>query len=241
MASPLMSPPHNGTPFIYFTERMSLVISTALKSYYLYVNDEWIECGCQEQYLFVSCGQPWLFFFFLFFNSISAPPLSVIDNWCGLTSLFGGCWIFQLTCRRREFTAGTLGRLDSGAAGDGSIHREPRLLGKEASEITKPPRRFKMRLDARVGCHLARAARRCLHALVSRWNYAASDCYFLFMTLFFWHGSKLQCVLWIGNPGRARSLQFSTEGSIDRVQRLVLHNTAWGKIQTSTFFFFFFL
>lgn len=81
MASPLMSPPHNGTPFIYFTERLSLVISTALKSYYFYVNDEWIECDCQEQYLYVSCGQPW------FFNSISASSFSVIDNWCSLTSL----------------------------------------------------------------------------------------------------------------------------------------------------------
>ena len=82
MASPLMSPPHNGTPFIYFTERLSLVSSTALKSYYLYVNDEWIECCCQEQYLFVSFGHLWLCF-----NSISPPPLSVIDNWCGRTSL----------------------------------------------------------------------------------------------------------------------------------------------------------
>lgn len=107
MASPLMSPPHNGTPFIYFTERLSLVISTALKSYYLYVNDEWIECGCQEQYLFVSCGQPWLFF-----NSISPPPLSVIDNWCGLTSLSEDVEFFNQNhragCRCLVFTGGAI-------------------------------------------------------------------------------------------------------------------------------------
>lgn len=81
MTSPLMSPPHNGTPFIYFTERTSSVISTALKSYYLYANDEWIECSCQEQYLFISCGQ------FFFPNSISSSPLNVMDKWWGLTSL----------------------------------------------------------------------------------------------------------------------------------------------------------
>lgn len=105
MASPLMSPPHNGTPFIYFTERLSLVISTALKSYYFYVNDEWIKCGCQEQYLFVSCGQPWLCF-----NSISPLPLSVIDNWCGLTSLSEDAEFFRLNhgarCHCRVFTGG---------------------------------------------------------------------------------------------------------------------------------------
>lgn len=107
MASSLMSPPHNGTPFIYFTERLSLVISTALKSYYLYVNDEWIDCGCQEQYLFVSSGQPWLCF-----NSISPPSLNVIDNWCGRTWLSEGAKFFssnrRVPCHFGVFTRGVL-------------------------------------------------------------------------------------------------------------------------------------
>lgn len=107
MASPLKSPPHNCTPFIYFTERLSLVISTALKSYYLYVNDEWIDCGCQEQYLFVSSGQPWLCF-----NSISPPSLNVIDNWCGRTLSSGGAKFFssnrRVPCHFGVFTGGAL-------------------------------------------------------------------------------------------------------------------------------------
>lgn len=137
MASPLMSPPHNGTPFIYFTERMSSVISTALKSYYLYVNDEWIECGCQEQYLFVSCGQPWLFFF----NSISPPPLSVIDNWCGLTSLSEDVeffnWDHGLARHHRAFTGCAFYAVFSWwmTVWHRRDRREPQLLGRKASKI----------------------------------------------------------------------------------------------------------
>lgn len=178
-----MSPPHNGTPFIYFTERLSLVISTALKSYYLYFNDEWIECGCQEQYLFVSCGQPWLLF-----NSISPPALSVIDNWCGPTSLSEDAEsrkpnhtvgyhlrVFTrlvLCCFRRWRVAVTDDELTL-----------MRSLGREPSEITKPLHSFKMLHDAQTQWHLARATQYCLCALVSSWIYAGLDC-FLFMSLF---------------------------------------------------------
>lgn len=155
------------------------------------------------------------------------------------------CWIFQLkphgdlsfAARLQEVRLAFFSLLSQMMTWRRCDLQGAAAPGKEPSKIMKLLQWFKMLLSAQTRCHLAHATQHCLRALVSRWNYAALDCYFLFMTLFFDTGANCKCVLWIGNPGRAQSLQFRTEGSIDRVQRLVLHNTAWGKIQTSAFFF----
>lgn len=57
-------------------------------------------------------------------------------------------------------------------------------LGKKPSKIMTLLQWFEMLRGAQTQCHLARATQYCLHALVSLWNYAALDCYFLFMSLF---------------------------------------------------------
>lgn len=239
MASPLMSPPHNGTPFIYFTERMSSVISTALKSYYLNVNDEWIDRGCQEQYLFVCPGQPWLFLF----NSIPPLPLSVIDNWCDVT----------LTSEDVEFLPGkntpgwlVIARWWAAAAkrfvvlasmsqvttwhwwdpqGAGGLTGRKLPLSPLICPQTVPP------WPCRWVCgHMP---------FVSvKWCSPGWLFFYLFVLWLFFLERWANCedVLQIGNLGWAQSLWFNTEGSRDRAQKTVLHNTARGKIQTSTFF-----
>ena len=98
---------------------------------------------------------------------------------------------------------------------------------------------FKMLRGAQTRCHLARATQYCLRALVSL-KLCSVGLLFSLHDFVFDTGANCKRAPWIGNPGRAQSLQFKTEGSIDRVHGLVLHNTAWGKIQTSTFFLLFF-
>lgn len=191
MASPLMSPPHNGTPFIYFTERMSSVISTALKSYYLNVNDEWIDRGCQEQYLFVCPGQPWLFLF----NSIPPLPLSVIDNWCDVTlpsedvEFFSGkntpgwlviarCWAaaerFVVLAAMSQVT--TWHRCDPQGAGGLAGRKLP--LSPLICPQTVPP----------WLCRSARPRALCLCEVV---QLGMVILFFFSMTFFFWKMSKL--------------------------------------------------
>lgn len=188
MASPLMSPPHNGTPFIYFTERMSSVISTALKSYYLNVNDEWIDRGCQEQYLFVCPGQPWLFLF----NSIPPLPLSVIDNWCDVTlpsedvefffrqkhtrvacyrSVLSGSGGGAFCCPRYHVTGDDLTLMRSTGSGGGA-HRKKTPV----KSSNMPPN----------------GAARCVAPCpLSLWSGAARDGYVFSNLFFFWKMSKL--------------------------------------------------
>lgn len=122
------------------------------------------------------------------------------------------------------------------------IHRELlQLLGEETPQkviIIKLLQWFKMLHDAHK-CRLARATFApppcpCLSVKLCSFGLLFSLHVFVFDT-----GANCKCVLQIDNPGQAQSLQFNTEGTIDRVQRLVLHNSAWGKIQTSAVLFYF--
>lgn len=212
---------------------MSSVISTALKSYYLNVNDEWIDRGCQEQYLFVCPGQPWLFLF----NSIPPLPLSVIDNWCDVTlpsedvEFFSGkntpgrlviarCWAaaehFVVLASVSQVT--TWHWSDPQGAGGLAGRKVP--LSPLICPQTVPP----------WPCRLLQPRALCLCEVVQ----PGRVIFFMNFLFFFW--KTCEHVLQTGNLGWARSLWFNTEGSRDRAQRTVLHNTARGKIQTSTFF-----
>lgn len=239
MASPLMSPPHNGTPFIYFTERMSSVISTALKSYYLNVNDEWIDRGCQEQYLFVCPGQPWLFLF----NSIPPLPLSIIDNWCDVTlasedvEFFSGkntpgwlviAWCWAVAVARFVVLASMSQVTTSHWCDPQGVWR---LMGRKLplSPLICPQT---------VPRWLCRSVCGPMPFVSVKW---CSPRWLFFLFIFLWlyffeRWANCEDVLQTGNLGWAQSLWFNTEGSRDRAQKTVLHNTARGKIQRSTFF-----
>lgn len=226
MASPLMSPPHNGTPFIYFTERLSLVISTALKSYYFYVNDEWIKCGCQEQYLFVSCGQPWLCF-----NSISPLPLSVIDNWCGLTSLSEDAEFFRLNhgarCHFRVFTGGAFCCLQQRQF---AVTDDDLTLMRSAGSCSSREQtvQFKMLHGAILPVPLG------TDTVPSRLSEIVPLRIVVFFScVCFWHRSKLLVCAADWQPRASTESSVQNVGQYRWLQRLVLHNTARGNIRFS--------
>lgn len=127
-----------------------------------------------------------------FFNSISPPPLSVIDNWCGLTSLSEDvefltenhrvacyCCAFILDVRLAVFSL--LSQVMTWHWRDPQGARAPR------EKNPKNPIGCFSHLKC---CPMPKTVASCPVPLsiasmpLSLWNYAALDGYFVFMTLF---------------------------------------------------------
>lgn len=146
-----------------------------------------------------------------FFNSISPPPLSVIDNWCGPTSLSGDvefltenhrvacyCCAFILEVRLAVFSL--LSQVMT-------WHwRDPQGAKAPGKKKQKNPigcfSQFKMLSNAQNSGILPCATQYCLHALVSV-KLCRLRLLFCFHDFVFDRRANCKIVLWIGNPGWA--------------------------------------